>query len=377
MPPIVIDLKKTDDPIDAVHLAVEFLAAGKIVALPTETVYGIAASALNPAAADRLGKIKCRSSKQPFSIAVKSADDAYDYVPTLSVMGKRLARRCWPGPITLVVDGTHPDSVITQLPDIIRPMVLIDGAVGLRVPAHEVFQSVSRLSVGPMLLTSANLHGEPDCTDCESIVERLGDQVDLILNDGPSRYGQSSTVVKVRENEYEILRAGVFGDSAMKRMSSFMALLVCTGNTCRSPMAELLLKKRIAEKLKCKIEELDDKGVIVTSAGVAAMPGDKASQESIDVLQNMELDLSSHESQPVSDQLLTSADLILTMTKGHRQALISHWPDIAERTHVLCIDGSDVSDPIGGPMSLYESCAKQIDDQLKTWVEKIDLGIPE
>ena len=107
------------------------------------------------------------------------------------------------------------------------------------------------------------------------------------------------------------------------------------------------------------------------------MPGSKASIESVEVVEKMGLDLSNHESQPVSDQLLESADLILTMTAGHRQALVTHWPEVAERTHVISTDGADVSDPIGGPLELYESCARQIDAYLKEWANKVELGLSE
>ncbi|MEC9092519.1 MAG: L-threonylcarbamoyladenylate synthase, partial [Planctomycetota bacterium] len=284
MPPLVIDLKKTDDPYDAVHLAVEFLAAGKVVALPTETVYGLAVSALSETGVQRIQKIKSRRPDQPFALAVKSSEDAFDYVPNLSALGFRLARRCWPGPITLVLDGTHPDSLITQLPEAVRPMVVKNGTVGLRVPAHDVFHRVSALSVGPMILTSANSAGEPECHSGESVVEALGDQVDLVLDDGVSQYGKASTVVKVDDCSYEVLREGVFGEFALKRMSSFMALMICTGNTCRSPMAEVLLKRRLADKIGCPIDALEENGVVVASAGVAAMPGAQASQESVEVM---------------------------------------------------------------------------------------------
>lgn len=374
MPPIVFDLKNTEDPNDAIHLAVEFIAAGKVVALPTETVYGLAVSALNVDAAKRLNEIKGNSTPRPFTLAVKSDEDALDYVPDLSPTGKRLARRCWPGPLTLVLDADHPDSLLTQIPEPVRSIVLSDGNVGLRVPNHHVFRSISRLTIGPLILTSANLSGEEECTSGSAVVERLGDQVDLVIDDGPSKYGRPSTVVRVDGNRYKVLREGVLGETALKKSSSFLALMVCTGNTCRSPMAEVLFKKSLAEKIGCTVDELEENGVIVASAGVAAMPGAKASEESVEVVRKMGLDLENHQSQPVSDQLLESADLILTMTNGHRNALVTHWPAIAGRTHVLSVDGSDISDPIGGPLELYESCARQIDENLKEWANKIELG---
>ena len=120
MAPLVIDIRSAEDTRDVVHRAVQALAEGRLVALPTETVYGLAASALDERAVKRLLAVKNRPEGQPLTLAVKSADDALDYVPDLSLLGRRLARRCWPGPVTLVVDDRHPDSLIGQLAPSVR-----------------------------------------------------------------------------------------------------------------------------------------------------------------------------------------------------------------------------------------------------------------
>ena len=138
-------------------------------------------------------------------------------------------------------------------------------------------------------------------------------------------------------------------------------------------MAEKLLQHRFAKKLGCPIDELDDRGVIVSSAGIAAMNGGRAALEAVQAMENRGLDISDHVSQPLSERLARYADVILTMTRGHREAVIAQWPDVADRTFVLCPDGTDVADPIGGPAELYLSCAKQIDEALSAWVERIDL----
>ena len=100
MTAVVLDLQNADDVRDVIHQAVEALAAGKIIAIPTETVYGLAASALVPGAVDRLFEIKGRSPEKPLAYAVKSLEAALDYVPDMSPLARRLARRCWPGPVT-------------------------------------------------------------------------------------------------------------------------------------------------------------------------------------------------------------------------------------------------------------------------------------
>ena len=374
MPAVTIDLKSEEDRRDVVHRAVEALSAGKIVAIPTETVYGLAASALHPQAVERLFEIKGRDKSSPLAYAVKSLDEALDYVPNMSNLARRVARRSWPGPVTMVLDVDHPDSVIHRLDPLIQNATIPAGTVGLRVPAHETTLQIMRLCAGPIVLTSANLSGQPDAIDGQQVNQSVGDQIDLILDDGPTNFGKPSSVVKVNDDGIVMLREGVVDEETIKKLKSFIALIVCTGNTCRSPMGEGLLRKRLADKLGCSIETLEQQGVSILSAGIAAMPGSPAAAQAVEVMNLLGVDISSHASQPITGRLAQFADVILTMTNGHRQALISHWPTLETRTKTVRRDGADVSDPIGAPVDVYQACAQQIDENLAKWVDEFDLS---
>jgi protein-tyrosine phosphatase len=372
MSAVVIDLQVVEDQRDVVHRAVEALAAGQLVAFPTETVYGVAASALNEQAVDRLLAAKGRQTGHPLSLAIKSSDDAWDYIPGMSPLAERLARRCWPGPVTLVLDDNDPDSVTKRLPDSIRQIVCPEGSIGLRVPAHPVILSVLRLSAGPLALSSANRSGEPDAVTAEQVLDALGDKVALVLDDGRSKLAQPSSVVRVRDNQWQVLRAGVLNETTLKRLASYMLLFVCTGNTCRSPMAEVLMRDRLAKRLSIEPDQLEDHGLMVMSAGIAAMAGGRASVEASHIMNERALNLDQHESQPLSDRLVRFADLILAMTRSHREAILAQWPAAGPRTFVLGNNQGDVSDPIGGPAEVYRQCADQIDAFLTPWIERLD-----
>ena len=181
----------------------------------------------------------------------------------------------------------------------------------------------------------------------------------LILDDGPCRYGQPSSVVRVHDNRFEILREGVVAEGTLKRLASTMVLFVCTGNTCRSPMGELLMRQRLAQIKKCRFDELEDHGFVVRSAGLSAAAGCPASSESVAILRELGLDLSKHEAQPLTEQLVRHADLILTMTAGHWQAIVQRWPGAADRTHMLLPEQIDVCDPIGRAMDAYRHAAER------------------
>ncbi len=373
MPPFVIDVRNADDARDVVHRAVQALAEGQLVAFPTETVYGVAASAVNGAAVERLIDVKGRKEHQPLALAIRSDDDALDYAPTMNPLARRLARRCWPGPVTLVVDDSSDESLVNQLPENVQRAVRPADTIGLRVPAHQTIMDVLRMIAGPVVLSSANRSGQPDPLTAEDVVAGLGEDVALILDDGPSRYGQPSSVVRVLDTRFEMLREGVVPERTVRRLASLMVLLVCTGNTCRSPMAETLMRKHFADRLGCEVDELEDHGVIVLSAGIAAMPGGRPSPEAVEVMKDRGLCLEDHESQPVTEQLLRHADLIVTMTRAHRDAIVGHWPAASARTRLVRQDQSDVIDPIGGTLEVYRRCAEQINSELEVLVRDLEI----
>jgi protein-tyrosine phosphatase len=373
MAPLVIDVRSAEDSRDVVHRAVQALAEGQLVVFPTETVYALAASALNESAIAQLLAVKRRAEGvKPLTLAVKSADDALDYLPRMNRLALRLARRCWPGPVTLVCPDNHPESLIKQLPSSVQQAVAPEGLVGLRVPGHETFIDVLRMLAGPVAMTSANRTGEPEPHSAQQVVSALGDEVGMVLDDGRSRFGQASSVVKVDERGFEVLRSGVVSEQTLRRLASFYILFVCTGNTCRSPMAEAICRKLLAERLGCKIDELEERGVLVMSAGLSAYLGGRPATEAVEVMQSIGVDLSQHESQPLTAQLVRHADVIWTMTRSHRQAILAQWPQAASRCELLCLDLRDIPDPIGGPVELYQKCAEQIKVELAGRLKQLE-----
>jgi protein-tyrosine phosphatase len=137
-------------------------------------------------------------------------------------------------------------------------------------------------------------------------------------------------------------------------------VFVCTGNTCRSPMAEALFKKRMAERLGCPVEELPRRGFIVLSAGLAAMMGGGAAPEAIETVRELGADLSQHVSRPLSAKLAAQADYLVGMTRGHLLALAEAGAAPGACLRLLSAAGEDIADPVGADLPVYRECAQQI-----------------
>jgi protein-tyrosine phosphatase len=352
------------------------LAEGRIVAFPTETDYVIAASIRDAAAVERLvGLAPVRTGEPRLALALKSADEALDWAPRLSPIGQRIARRCWPGPVAILVADDHPDSLVHRLPDAARLAILGTGRLRLRVPGHPMLADCMRMLAGPVALAEPTGDGGSVAVTAEEIATRGGDQVALVIDDGRSRYAQPASTIEVDEHDFRIVHPGIVSQETLRRLSSLMVLFVCTGNTCRSPMAETIFKQLAAERLGCRPDELERAGVVVASAGIAAWGGGAASAGAVEAMRECGADLSGHESQPVTDTLVRQADIIWTMTASHRAAIIAQHPEAGGRTAVLSPDRVDVIDPIGGPVATYRTCAEQIRQHLIARLDTIQLPV--
>ncbi len=184
----------------ALRAAISALRAGGLVAVPTETVYGVACLA-DADAIERLLDAKRRPPNKGITLLVDDVEQAAS-VGELSPAARRLAARFWPGPLTLVV----PVRPGVMLP---RSLTGGSGAIGLRVPDHAVPRALAR-ALGPLPLTSANLSGAPDARDANEVLRQLGATVAVVLDDGPSPGGVPSTVVRFAAgaDRPELLREG-------------------------------------------------------------------------------------------------------------------------------------------------------------------------
>lgn len=367
----VVELNRADDPRDVIHEAVQLLAEGNLVGLPTDTVYVAAAHALNTEAVARLQRVCDEFRLSPGILALKSASEAEDYVPDMEELGRKLSRRCWPGPLTLLFERTTPGGLTAALPELAQKLLMSTGGVGMRVPAHDAVASVLRLTPAPLIFAWENADDGAVFKTAAEISTTLGAHVAQVIDDGPCRYGHPSSVVRIRGKHTRLEREGVVTQRMLARLSGEVFLFVCTGNTCRSPMAEGIFRKLLSDRLQCAEEDLVDQGFVVASAGLAAAMGSPPSPESVQILRDRGIDVEGHASQPLTPRLLNQADRIFTMTRQHRDAIVREFPELTDRVLLLSRTGSDISDPIGYGLEEYEKCADEIEKNLREILAQI------
>jgi L-threonylcarbamoyladenylate synthase len=180
-----------------------------------------------------------------------------------------------------------------------------------------------------------------------------------VLDGGTCKFKTSSTVAKVSKAGIEILREGAFSLLELEVLSQIKFLFVCTGNTCRSPMAEGIFKKYLAQKLNCKVDELEKKGYKVSSAGIIGTAGFPASPEAIAACADQEVDIRNHRNQGLTKELIEESDFIFAMEKMHLSRILALAPQALNRS-ILLAGQKEIPDPIGQTQKIYDNCAKLI-----------------
>lgn len=368
-----IKIKRGDPTVDVVARAAEILGGGGLVVFPTETVYGVAARADIPSAVERLRKVKSREVDKAFTVHLADPMSAREFAPQPPGIAFRLMRKGWPGPLTLIVAVSDPAAT-----PIARGMgagasgaIFYKNTVGLRCPSNTVARDILRVAGGPVVAASANHAGEAPPHSGQEVAKNFAGEFDLLIDAGRTQYAKPSTIVRVEGEVFELVRSGVYDARMLEDMATVRILFVCTGNTCRSPMAAGLTRKVLAERMGCEMSELEKRGVLIESAGTSGGWG-RASQHAITAMKKRGIDIADHESVSLSAAKLRNADHIFAMTEGHRAAIVRLAPDVANRVSLLLGD-RDVSDPIGGSEEDYERCASQLERGLADRLREVSV----
>jgi len=243
----------------AVHRTAELLRAGEVVALPTETVYGLAANALDEKAVAKIFQVKGRPANNPIIVHVASNEMAKRCVTNWPPIADKLSRAFWPGPLTLVLPRAK------EIPNI----VTAGGAtVGVRWPNHPFIQAVIRECDFPLAAPSANLSSRVSPTNLEHVRQQLGGKIPLIVDGGQSQVGIESTVLDLTVSPPRILRPGMIHAESLAAVCGEVTSdkwHVANEDILRSPG---LLKKHYSPKAKLLVlnwrDDADLKSKLVT-----------------------------------------------------------------------------------------------------------------
>ena len=361
----VIKLDAAEIDLTKIKEAAQLIDAGRLVAFPTETVYGIACR-VETTSLIKLNNLKGRNPDKYYTLHIGRRTDVKKYVPTVGLRAQKLIKNAWPGPLTIVfeLDNQDIEKQRNGLDKEVFENLYKDNSIGIRCPRHRIASILLQQTHSAVVAPSANITGQPPAVNADEVLAQFSGQIDLLLDAGLCKYKKSSTVVKVGKKGLEVLRPGVYSQEDLEAMSKVKFLFVCTGNTCRSPMAKGIFSKYLAEKLQCEVDHLGEMGYKIFSAGVMDMSGSPASPEATAACAAKGIDIKAHRSVTLSKQLVEESDFIFAMAQMHSERITALSPEAADRC-VLLAENKEIPDPIGQPQQVFNDCAELIEKAIK------------
>jgi protein-tyrosine phosphatase len=342
---------------DPIGAAARALREGALAVLRLQGGVEVVASAQLPNAVERLASIP--SNGVPPALLLSTPGQVMDWVPSLDRRGRRVCRRAWPGPITLAFRDGVAEGCGSRIDDKCWAILGGRSGVAMRAPGYHSLALLEQFLAGPLIGLALPTEAVPSGFGSGDVAVELGEALPV-----------PRVVLEWNGTTLGIRESGCYAAADIERLFDKVILFVCTGNTCRSPMAAGLCRGFLAHRLGCEVHELSRHGVVVLSAGLAAPAGLPATPEAVRAAAALGADLSDHASQPVTPALLARADYVIAMTRSHLRAVAGNlpYPDVV--AEVLRPNGQDVDDPYGGDANIYTACAASLAEAVKARVRE-------
>jgi L-threonylcarbamoyladenylate synthase len=208
LPAELLKVSATSPDNNVIRYAAQFISRGSVVAVPTDTYYGLAADPFNLAAVEEIYRVKGRPENRALPILVSSIEQTIPLTRDLPENFLKLAQKFWPGALTLLVDASN------RLP---LKVTANKGRVALRWPGSKVACALIDQLSSPITGTSANISSYPSCSNAKELAEQLGDRLPLILDSGETGAVLSSTIVDLRKDQWRIVREGIVTEDQIRK----------------------------------------------------------------------------------------------------------------------------------------------------------------
>jgi protein-tyrosine-phosphatase len=239
------------------------------------------------------------------------------------------------------------------------------------VPSLPLPRALARAAERPLLQTSCNRSGEPAALNGAAVAASLGDRVDLLLDGGRVPGGRSSTVVLCDARRFRILRRGAVKTAEIIRAAAELTLLVCTGNLCRSPLAEAILGEEVARRLDCDPDAVVGHGFRFASFGITAPEGEPPTDHAVRVAGELGLDIGKHRSRPFRIARVDEAARVYGMTRAHLDFLSPYFIRRPDDLCLLAPKGREIPDPYGRSLKVYRRTAELIREACEQRAEEL------
>lgn len=362
-----------------VSQAVDILERGGVILYPTDTLYGLGVDVANEKAMHKLFSLKGRDISQPVSFMTHAVDQIELYHGLLPIEIRHQLDLLFPGKITTLLKNTFKKS----LP--VFSTVREQKKIGWRIPDHPFCLALGKAFGKPVSTTSANLSGRGNAADVQEILSQLNGKPDLVIDAGPINKKSGSTIIDFTKQPLMIVRQGELKKTALKQLlpeqkfkfkkSFFEIVFVCSGNVCRSPMAEGILKAMLA---KTRFKNI----IHVSSAGTFHLPPTPVHNWAEKVAAANEINIHSHISGHVNEKIMDRADIVISMAVNHMRHLKKNYPEHAEKIILLKewkrgkkLSNPSIADPIGHGIDFFSDTFAEIHSELKRILPHIFLQI--